>query len=173
MSWKEVGNWLKGNAGNGAALVGSLLSGNVLGAVSAGAAMVSGVTGTTDPAESLRRMQADPSLIIELEKVKNEREEEVNRHLETVMLAELEDAQKEHEQTQLTVRNGDNAEGNIKWVRPLQSTASLVSAIVYVFMAETVSFEILGLLLALPWGYAGLRQIGKWKEAPSLDKLSK
>ena len=36
MNWAEVGKWLKENAGIGATLVGSLLTGNVPGAVAAG-----------------------------------------------------------------------------------------------------------------------------------------
>lgn len=29
MEWRDVGDWLKSNAGTGAALVGSLLTGNI------------------------------------------------------------------------------------------------------------------------------------------------
>ena len=39
MNWSDVGSWLKDNAGTGAALVGSLLTGNVPGAVAAGVAL--------------------------------------------------------------------------------------------------------------------------------------
>lgn len=45
MDWNGVGTWLKGNAGTGAALVGSLLTGNVPAAVVAGVALVSTVLG--------------------------------------------------------------------------------------------------------------------------------
>jgi uncharacterized membrane protein YfbV (UPF0208 family) len=84
-------------------------------------------------------------------------------------LAEFEDNQKSHEQTQMTVRNGDNAEGAIKWVRPAHATVSLIAAIVYVFVNDTVDWAVLGALLALPTSYAGLREFGKH----SKNQLSK
>ena len=36
MNWSDVGDWIIGNAGNGFSLVGSLLTGNVAGAIAAG-----------------------------------------------------------------------------------------------------------------------------------------
>lgn len=38
--WGKVGGWLKDNAGTGAALVGSLLTGNAPGAIAAGISLV-------------------------------------------------------------------------------------------------------------------------------------
>ena len=168
MSWSDVGDWIKDNAGNGASLVGSLLTGNVGGAIAAGVSMVSGVAGTTDPDKALLALQADPKLLIELERVKNERSREINRHIETMALAEIEDKQKAHEQTQLTIRNGDNAQGGVKWIRPLHSTASLIFAMIYTYNAETVDPYILGLFLSLPFAYGGLREFGKH----SINKIS-
>jgi len=168
MNWSDVGGWIKDNAGNGAALVGSLLTGNVSGAIAAGVSMVSGVTGTTDPEKALIALQADPKLLIELERVKNDRSAEINRHIETMALADIEDKQKQHEQTQLTIRNGDNAEGGVKWIRPLHSTASLIFAMVYTYNAETIDPYVLGLFLSLPFAYGGLREFGKH----SLNKIS-
>lgn len=46
MKWQDVGDWIKRNAGPGAALVGSLVTGNIPGAVAAGVSIVSGATGT-------------------------------------------------------------------------------------------------------------------------------
>ena len=43
MNWKDVGAWVKKNAGPGAALVGSLVTGNVPGAVAAGVSIISSV----------------------------------------------------------------------------------------------------------------------------------
>lgn len=163
MSWSKVGEWIKDNAGNSAALVGSLLTGNVPGAVAAGVSMVAGVTGTDDPGKSLLALQGNPEMMVKLERVRNERDAEVGRHIEAIALIKSENEQAEHEQTQLTVRNGDNAEGGVKWVRPMHSTASLVAGMVYCYAAETVDFNILGLWLALPFSYAGLRQVGKWR----------
>ena len=51
--WSAVGGWLKDNAGTGAVLVGSILTGNVPAAVAAGAALVSSATGESDPAKVL------------------------------------------------------------------------------------------------------------------------
>jgi Na+/proline symporter len=76
-------------------------------------------------------------------------------------LAKLEDKQKSHEQTQLTIRNGDNQKGAIKWVRPLHATVSLAAAILYVFNSNSVDWMVLTALLALPASYAGLREFGK------------
>lgn len=64
MSWKEVGQWLKDNAPSGAALVGSLLTGNVPGAVAAGVSLVASATGSTDPAQSLKQLQNDPATLV-------------------------------------------------------------------------------------------------------------
>lgn len=161
--WKQVGEWLSENVDGGVALVGSLLTGNIPGAIAAGASMVSNATGTSDPVKALAKLKAEPKLLIELERIKNERAAEVNRHIEAIELAELEDKQHEHEQTQLTVRNADNAEGNVKWVRPAHATVSLIASMFYVFLNESPDVTILSALLALPFSYSGLRQIGKWR----------
>ena len=118
-NWSKVGDWIKDNAGSGAALVGSLLTGNVPGAIAAGVSMVSGVTGTNDPQKALSLLQASPELMLELERVRNARDAEINRHIETIALAEMKDKQAEHEVTGNVTMNGDNAEGGIKWIRPL------------------------------------------------------
>ena len=39
MSWSKVGEWLKGNTGTGASLVGSLVTGNVPAAIAAGVSL--------------------------------------------------------------------------------------------------------------------------------------
>lgn len=53
MEWRDVGDWLKNNAGPGAALVGSLLTGNIPGAIAAGVSLVGGATGEANPDKSL------------------------------------------------------------------------------------------------------------------------
>ena len=161
MSWGDVGDFIKDNAGNGAALIGTLLTGGVGPAVAAGIAMVSGATGTNEPDKALAALKASPELMVKLEEIRAKRATEIDKHIETMALAEFDDKQKEHEQTQLTIRNGDNKEGKIKWVRPSHATVSLIAAIVYVFYASAVDFAILGALLALPTSYAGLREFGK------------
>lgn len=167
MSWSDVGNWLKDNAGNSAALVGSLLTGNVPAAIAAGVSMISGVTGTNDPQKALSAMQAKPELIVELERVKNERQAEVNRHIETMTLAEIEDVQKSHEQTSKVIVEGQRvAEGWFeKNSRPAMAWVSLLSTIGYAFYALHESFTPDALIIAtISGGYLawmGLRTIDK------------
>jgi len=162
MGWGDVGDWLKGNAGTGAALVGSLLTGNVPGAVAAGVALVSSATGSNDPAQALQALQSDPATIIRLRELAIQDEASIREHIRAMEEARLVDAQKEQEQTQLTIRGGDTAEDVVvRRTRPLQSWLSLCAALAYVFTKQDPSTEVLLLLLTLPWAYAGLRQIGK------------
>ena len=162
MSWSEVGGWLKDNGGTGVALIGSLLTGNVPGAIAAGVSLVGSATGQTDPMEALRALQNDPETTIRLKELYYENEQDIRRDYRETLKLELEDAQKEHETTQETIQNGDNSDDVIvRRTRPFQSWLSLFAALGYVFTQDTPSIEILMLLLTLPWAYAGLRQIGK------------
>lgn len=162
MNWSDVGKWVKDNAGTGAALVGSLLTGNVPGAIAAGVSLVSGATGTDDPAKALAALQNDPQAVIRLRELANQEQDSIRRHIADMERARLEDAQKEHEQTQETIRAGDSAEDAfVRRTRPAQSWVSLLAALVYAFIAEPPDIMVLGALLTLPWAYAGLRQIGK------------
>lgn len=161
MDWKDVGNWVVANAGAGAALVGSLLTGNIPGAVAAGVAMVSSATGTNNPSDALLQLQTDPATMVRLKELAVQDEANIRAHIEAITALELADAQAEHHETQETIRAGDALTSGIQWVRPSHATISLVAAIVYAF-EPTPSFEILCALLALPVGYAGLRQIGEF-----------
>lgn len=161
MNWSDVGSFLKQNQKGVAGLVGSLLTGNVVGAVSAGASMVAQATGTTDPDQALATLQNSPEARLKLEGIAAAREAEVNRHLESVMALELQDKQRSHSETQQTIRNGDNAEGGVKYVRPTHATLSLIAGIVYAFITESPDLMILSAFLTLPFTYAGLREIGK------------
>lgn len=161
MNWSDVGSFLKQNQKGVAGLVGSLLTGNVVGAVSAGASMVAQATGTTDPDQALAALQSDPDALVRLEEIAAAREAEVNRHLESVMSLELQDKQRSHSETQQTIRNGDNAEGAVKYVRPTHATLSLIAGIVYAFITDSPELLILSAFLTLPFTYAGLREIGK------------
>lgn len=163
MSWSKVGDWIKDNAGSGAAIVGALLTGGSSAAVAMGVSMIADATGTNEPDKALEALQSNPEMMLRLEELRNDRQADINRHIETMEKAKLDDKQAEHATTASVTMNGDNAEGGVKWIRPLQSTASLIAGMVYCFMAKTIEFDILGLWLALPWGYAGLRQFGKWK----------
>jgi len=177
MSWSKVGDWIKDNAGTGAALVGSLLTGNVPGAIAAGVSLVSGATGTDDPIKALAELQSNPEAIARLKELANQENDSIRKHIETMakIKAEAEQAQQKddqhsHEQTQLTIRNGDNAESRVvKYTRPGQSWISLFAALYYALAAAMPSEGILMLLLTLPFTYAGLREFGKWaslKKAP-------
>ena len=161
MNWSDVGGFLKQNQKGVAGLVGSLLTGNVVGAVSAGASMVAQATGTTDPDQALAELKKNHDAMLRLEEIAAAREAEVNRHLESVMALELQDKQRSHSETQQTIRNGDNAEGAVKYVRPLHATASLFAGIAYVFVTDSPELAIIGAFLTLPTTYAGLREIGK------------
>lgn len=161
MNWSDVGSFLKQNQKGVAGLVGSLLTGNVVGAVSAGASMVAQATGTTDPDQALATLQSDPNALVRLEEIAAAREAEVNRHLESVMALELQDKQRSHSETQQTIRNGDNAEGGVKYVRPSHATLSLLAGIYYGLFTDTPDLLILSAFLTLPFTYAGLREIGK------------
>jgi len=162
MDWSKVGEWITGNAGTGAALVGSLLTGNLPGAIAAGVSLVSSATGTNNPEHALIELQNNPDALIELRKLANEEKHSIRKHLEEMTKLELEDKQKAHHETQQTIRAGDKAEDKfVRWTRPGQSWISLAMSGTYVFTANTIDMTILGLLLALPWTYAGLRQVGK------------
>ena len=162
MNWKDVGGWLKDNAGSGTALVGSLLTGNVPGAVAAGVALVSSATGSTNPNDALAALQGDPTTMIRLKELAIQDEASIRAHIESMTRMELEDQQASHATTQATIQSGDNAEDKfVRRTRPGQSWLSLAAAIAYVFALPDPSIEILAALLALPLAYAGLRQIGK------------
>lgn len=162
MNWTEVGQWIKDNAGPGAALVGSLLTGNIPAAVAAGVAMVSSATGSAEPAPALQALQGDPATLVRLRELANQEAEAIRAHLRAMAELQLRDEQAEQEQTQTTIRAGDTAEDPfVRRTRPGQSWASLAAAIAYVFTASAPDVYVLGLLLTLPWAYAGLRQIGK------------
>jgi hypothetical protein len=161
MSWSKVGEWLKGNAGTGASLVGSLVTGNVPAAIAAGVSLISSATGSNDPTKALEALQQDPATLVKLKELYYQNEASVRAHIESMHLAELQDAQAEQNETQETIRSGDKAEDRlVRWTRPLQSWCSLIFAFIYIGDGGRDT-TIIGLLLALPWGYAGLRQIGK------------
>lgn len=172
MRWSKVGDWLKENAGAGTALIGSLLTGNVPGAVAAGVSLVGSATGSNDPSEVLAQLQGNPETLLKLKALYYENEASVRQHLETMTRLELEDVQAEHHETQRTIRNGDKAEDKfVRRTRPAQSWISLIAALFYALYNTEPDVMVLGALLTLPWAYAGLRQVGKGIE--SLTSRSK
>jgi len=162
MNWGNVGSWLQDNAASGAGLIGSLLTGNVVGAISAGASMVSSATGTNDPLKALNILKTDPVSMARLKELQIQEDASIRQRLKEMTELELKDKQAEHKETQETIRGGDNSEDTfVRRTRPAQAWLSLMAALAYVFMNATPDFMILSALLTLPFSYAGLRQIGK------------
>lgn len=166
MEWSTVGEWVSKNAGAGAALVGSLITGNIPAAVAAGISLVSSATGTADPAKALQELQSDPATLVRLRELALQEEAAIREHIRAMTAAQLADAQAEHRETQQTIRAGDVVEDAfVRRTRPGQSWLSLFAALLYVGYGvvsdKSVDATILTLLLSLSWAYAGLRQIGK------------
>jgi hypothetical protein len=162
MNWSDVGDWLKGNAGSGAALVGSLLTGNVPGAIAAGVALVGSATGVATADAALDALKSNPETVLKLKELALQNDISIREHIRAMTEAELKDKQAEHEQTQQTIRNGDNATDKfVLWTRPGQSWVSLFAGFGYIFSRPDPSIEIALIFFAMPWAYAGLRQIGK------------
>lgn len=164
MSWSKVGNWLKDNAGSGAALVGSLVTGNIPGAVAAGVSMVASATGTDNPNDALMELQTNPETLVKLKELYYENEKSVRLQIQEMKRLELEDAQKEHHETQETIRAGDvSKDGFIRAVRPTHATLSLCAGIWYAFTGNP-SVDILGVFMILPLSYSGLRGWDKYNQ---------
>ena len=162
MNWSDVGSWIKDNAGTGAALVGSLLTGNIPGAVAAGVSMVGSATGTDDPVKAMEELKGNPEAVLKLKELYYKNEDSIREHIRAIKELELKDQQHEHQTTQETIRNGDNSQDTfVRRTRPGQSWVSLLAALAYVFVNDNPDEYIVILLLTLPWAYAGLRKVSK------------
>jgi hypothetical protein len=176
MDWKDVGGWLKNNAGTGAALVGSLLTGNVPGAVAAGVALVTGATGEADPGKVLERLQTDPATVVRLRELASQDEASIREHIRAMAEMQFVDQQKAHEQQQQTIRTGDTAEDEyVRHTRPKMARQSWYVTAGYVVAFELgkhidwtpgASLELAALLAAPAAAYLGFRSLDKWREAP-------
>ncbi len=168
MDWQGVGDWLKNNAGTGAALVGELLTGQVPAAIATGVSLVASATGSKDPTTALATLQADPTTVVKLRELALQSDMSIRAHIETMTKLELDDAAAEHTQTQETIRSGDNSQDPfVRRTRPAQSWVSLTAGIVYVLAKDSPDMQIAMLLFTLPLAYAGLRQLGKGIDAVS------
>ena len=175
MTWSKVGNWLKDNAGKGAALIGSLLTGNVPGAIAAGVGLISGATGTDDPTEALATLQTDPAALVRLKELYYANEADVRRRIAETKRLELEDEQKAHEQQQRTIRAGDQStDEKVRWVRPRMAQQSWTATIAYclgcfgvVALTDRDLFDlaVAGMLSAPAWAYLGFRTGDKFVDA--------
>lgn len=135
MTWSRVGGWIKGNAGSGAALVGSLLTGNIPGAVAAGVSLVSSATGTNNPSEALAQLQQDPETLVRLKELAIENEQSIRSHIEAMSRIELEEA---------TARMSDTNNARVAhrghWMPPVLTMALIVmvTGLVYMLMNNSL-----------------------------------
>ena len=171
MQWNEVGKFLKNNAGKGVALVGSLLTGNLPGAMAAGMSLVTSATGTDSPEQALAELQSNPEAMLKLKELYYANEESVRQHIAEMERLRLEDAQKEHGETQDTIRGGDVATDEyVRRTRPMMARQSWYATIGYVIGFEGLkafdvgtgaSMELALILIAPASAYLGLRTVDK------------
>lgn len=159
MDWQKVGDFIKDNAGNGAALIGTLLTGGTGPAIAAAISMVSNATGTNDPEKALQALNDNPDLMVKLEEIRLKRATEIDSHIAMMELAKLEDKQKEHETTAKLIIEGQKvAEGWFeKNSRPLMAWTSLLSTVAYAFHAATPDPFIISILSSGYLAWMGLR----------------
>jgi hypothetical protein len=179
MNWKDVGEWLKGNAGTGAALVGSLLTGNIPGAVAAGVSLVTSATGEASPEKVLAQLQQEPGTMLRLRELAIQDEASIREHIRAMAELEFKDGQAAHKEQQETIRTGDTAEDPyVRRTRPLMARQSWYATAAYVIVFEALkalgAFEVgavmeLAMLLVAPAGaYLGFRSLDKRR--PGLSK---
>lgn len=172
MNWSDVGSWLKSNAGTGASLVGSLLTGNVPGAIAAGVALVSSATGTNDPQAALAQLQSDPATMLKLKELAVQEQASIRSHLQSMEELRLKDEQAAHHEQQETIRSGDNAQDEyVRRTRPLMARQSWYATVGYVVgfellkvfgVIQTGAVVELAMLLVAPAGaYIGFRTFDK------------
>jgi hypothetical protein len=174
MKWSDVGDWLAKNAGPGAALVGSLLTGNLPGAVSAGIALVGSATGTTDPAQAMQYLQANPDAMIKLKELAYRDADSIRQHIRLQEEARLKDEQEAHRQQQETIRSGDNATDEyVRRTRPTMARQSWYAGAGYIVAMEILKafdvtktgavVELAMIILAPSMAYIGFRSLDRWK----------
>lgn len=172
MDWKQVGAWLKENAGAGAALVGSLLVGNVPGAVAAGVSMVTSVTGESDPEKVLATLQNNPETMLKLRELALKENDSIRAHIQAMTELELKDKQEEHRQQQETIRSGDNSQDEfVRHTRPKMARQSWYATALYIVAFEGLhnlqvfsggaDWELALLLLSPAAAYLGFRSLDK------------
>lgn len=179
MSWKKVGEWLKDNADSGVSLIGSLITGNIPGAIAAGSSLVISATGSDDPERALQALTKDPACLIKLKDLYYQNEARVMSHIEEIERLKLED----HRITQETIKNGDNSlDENIRKTRPDMAKQSWSATVAYclgctMYYAFTKSdifnVYLAGFLSAPAWAYLGLRTWDKRTEAWKIVGKSK
>ena len=172
MSWKKVGNWIKGNVEGGTKLVGSLLTGNITGAVSAGIGLVTGATGEEDPEKVLESLKSNPDAMVKLKELYVKEEDLVREHIRELKRIELEDEQASHHETQETIRQGDQSEHwFIRFNRPAMAWCALAVSAAYLFINTSPDIMLLSAFMSLPLSYFGLREVGKGIKEMQQNKL--
>lgn len=172
MDWNGVGQWLKDNAGTGAALVGSLLTGNLPGAVAAGISLVSTATGEATPEKALQALQTDPGVMLKLRELAVQEAAGIREHVRLMEEQRLKDEQAAHHEQQETIRGGDRAEDEyVRHTRPKMARQSWYATAVYVIAFEGLkmagvfsagaSLELAMLLCAPAGAYLGFRSLDK------------
>jgi len=176
MDWSTVGNFLKNNAGAGVGLVGSLLTGNIPGAIAAGVAMVSSATGTADPAQALQTLQTDPATLVRLKEIAQQEAESTREHIRAMAQMDAQDAQAAQAEQQATIRAGDTAPDEyVRRTRPRMARQSWYVGAGYIVAFEALksvdlfhigaSVEFAMVLLAPAAAYIGFRSWDKWGSA--------
>ena len=165
--WSDVGNWLSSNSKGLLGLAGAVATGSIPAGVAAVASMISEATGETDPTSAMMKLQQDPEVMVKLEEIAKRNEADIRTHHREILQMEYQDKQKEHEQTQNTVRAGDASQDQqIRWVRPTMAKQSWVATIGYcigcfgvhaITRGDIFSIEIAAILSSPAWAYLGLR----------------
>jgi hypothetical protein len=171
MNWSDVGSWLKTNAGTGTALIGSLLTGNVPGAIAAGVSLVSSATGQSDPDKALEALQ-NPETMLKLRELAAKEEASIREHIRLMHEVTLKDKQAEHQEQQETIRSGDNSSDEyVRHTRPLMARQSWYGGALYAigFEAAKVAgygsgadLEIGLVIMAPALAYMGFRTADKF-----------
>lgn len=176
MKWSDVGDWIKGNAGSGAALVGSLLTGNIPGAVAAGVALVGSATGQNDPTKALEALQTNPETVLKLKELAFKEEDSIRQHIRAMEEMRLKDEQAAHAEQQQTIRSGDQAEDEyVRHTRPMMARQSWYATMVYVIGFEGLkaadvfkmgaSWDLAMILIAPAAAYLGFRSLDKFRKS--------
>jgi len=176
MNWSGVGSWLKENAGAGASLVGSLLTGNVHGAVAAGVALVSSATGTNDPEQALKSLQTDPATLLRLRELALQEDQQIRQHIQAMEELRVKDEQAAHTEQQQTIRQGDRAEDEyVRHTRPLMARQSWYATMAYIIVFEALqafdvtsgggaTWDLAMILISPAAAYLGFRSLDKFRK---------
>jgi len=178
MRWEDVGGWLRSNGGSLLGLAGAVATGNIPAGVAAVASMVAEATGETSPSAALAKLQTDPATLVKLEEIAKRDEADIRLHHRELLRLTLEDAQKAHEQQQLTIRSGDNAEDEyVRHTRPKMARQSWYATMSYVILFEGLklsgafssgaSLELAMVLIAPAGAYMGFRTWDKQRKGSS------